>query len=468
VGGDQGAERFSARLNEADAMFTTVSDASGVPYAGAAITIQSHDHGDDRLRAYFREREARLLPAMRRRIAWDRFSIALPRWVECPGFDPSDNIVFVDPPGDGSIRAILDWGARWAAQPLPPDRPPWRRAIFRGVEIDGVPGRVVMLIQQHHSIIDGEGARRMDARHFKPIPDDGTLPELPPPVPYDTSTPFERWKEGWALEGVKAREALRNTGARLRWAAANPRAGARRTRELAGAVRRMQRQQSTQTRSPLLRRRSDELRFDWLTFELPAIKAGAKAVGGSLNDGFMAAVALGLHAYHLDHGIRLDSVRTAMAVNRRTDDSYKGNVVSAIIIDLPLGDDPTQAVKACHDLVRAHLEDRDLLWLIDRGRAIANRLPRRLMLPLTRKGTAGYDMQISNIFGPPRRASSTGVQTLGSCGLPMGPSALTLALVSSSDIADLGITTDRASIPDPENLTARLEQGFQAIIDLAR
>ena len=59
-------------------------------------------------------------------------------------------------------------------------------------------------------------------------------------------------------------------------------------------------QHGTAPRSPLLRRQSDDLRFDWIGYDVAELKAGAKAVGGTLNDGFMAAVSLGLQGYHRD------------------------------------------------------------------------------------------------------------------------------------------------------------------------
>ena len=149
--------------------------------------------------------------------------------MEVPGFQPGDNAVMLPPPGDGSMRAILDWAAAWSTQPFPKDRPPWRTVIFKDVTFEGQPGRLVLISQQHHAIIDGSGARQLEERFREAAVVEGQpLPPLPPPVPYDDSSAFDRWKEGWALEGVKARETLRNTGARLRWAAAHPAAGARR------------------------------------------------------------------------------------------------------------------------------------------------------------------------------------------------------------------------------------------------
>jgi diacylglycerol O-acyltransferase / wax synthase len=463
-------ERFEARLNEADAMFTVVSDAGGVPYAPVSLNILSKDHADPAIRARFRETRVRLLPAMRRRIVWDRFSTALPRWVEVPGWDITDNILELPPPGDGSMRAILDWTAEWASQPFAPDRPPWRSVLFKDVYHQGEGGRVVIVNQQHHAVIDGGGSTKMNDRWKELRPKPGELPELPPPVPYDTTTAFERWKEGWAQEGAKAREVARNTSARLRWAATHPVAGARRARELAGALRRMQGQQSTSGGSPLLRRRSDELRLDWLEIDGDALRAGAKAVGGTFNDGFLAAMSLALHAYHREHGALAESVRAAMAVNTRTDkQGYQGNRVTGVVMPLPLIDDPATAVKACRELSRSHRDDEDVMWLTDRFRALANRMPRRLVVPMTRRTLSGINVQLSCIHGPQEKpVPMNGVVGMGGCGLPIGaPGALAVTLATSWERADAGIMMDRVAIRDPEVLLRHIEDAFAAVAALA-
>src|SRR5262245_29436457 len=91
-----GVPDFSKRLNEADAMFIAVSEAGGVPYAPVTVSVMERRLPDE-VRDHLTTIRLRILPAMSSRIAEDRFSTALPRWVPVPDFDPKDNVLWLDP-----------------------------------------------------------------------------------------------------------------------------------------------------------------------------------------------------------------------------------------------------------------------------------------------------------------------------------------------------------------------------------
>jgi hypothetical protein len=388
--------------------------------------------------------------------------------VDVPGFQTEDHVITLPAPGDGSLRAVLDWAAEWGRLPMSLDAPPWRTVYFEDVTVDGVPGRMVSVGQTHHTMIDGDGAKRMAEEYLQWAPD-GPLPPMPAPPAVEHLSAWERWKEGWALEGRKARELGRTGSARLRWAARHPRSGLRRARELVAAGRRFQGHQSSTPNSPLLRRQSPRMRFDMVPVDLMATKAGANALGCSTNDGFMAALSLALHRYHADHGLRVPELRTAMAMSTRVEhDGHTGNEVLGVILGLPLVDDAATAVKTCGEVARTHKDDRDVLWLIDRFRALANRMPKRLVANATRKTLQGIDLQISNIQGIPVRYWVAGVECLRGVPFPVAcPSALSMILVSNRGTGEIGLTTDPAAIPDPEHLIDRILEGFAEVAALA-
>ena len=455
------------RLNDADAMFLAVERASGVFYAPLSISISAGGH-DPAAIAHLREVSARLLPAQRRRIVTDRFSPALPRWVDVPGFDPEQNTVrLAQPPGDGSMRAILDWAADWSLTPMDPNRPPWRSVAFENVTVDGVPGRLVTVSQTHHAVIDGQGATRLGKLTLQMEPD-GPLPEMPPPVAPEHPTTWERWREGWAIEGEKAVQNARRGGAWLRWAAQDPKQGLERAREWGAAVQRMRSHQSRVPNSPILARTSRATRFDWFEIDWPGFQAGCKAAGCSVNDAFMGALSVAMHQYHLDHGHRVEQLRTAMAINTRKDDGPQGgNQVIGVMLGLPLLDDIRIAIKECGEVSRAHRDDTDVLRVIDNLRKVANRMPQALVARGTKTTLGGVDMQISNVQGIPRRYWVAGVESLAGMSFPTGGPGLSMTFISSRGTASLGMTTCPDSVKDPEHLADRVREGFAQVIALA-
>ena len=145
------------RLNEADANFVVMGAATGAPFVPVSLTVYERPYADPATSEHLVEVMSRLLPAMHQRIARDRLSPALPRWEDVPGFDPADHTVVLPAPGDGTLRAVIDWAQEWGRLPLPLDRPPWRSVSFEDVTVDGVPGRLVIVSQFHHALIDGHG-----------------------------------------------------------------------------------------------------------------------------------------------------------------------------------------------------------------------------------------------------------------------------------------------------------------------
>jgi WS/DGAT/MGAT family acyltransferase len=457
----------SRRLNDADAMFLALERAAGVPFAPLSIGVSEGGHDPEQL-AHLREVLARVLPAQRRRIAKDPLSIALPRWVDVPGFDPEEHTVRLPgPPGDGSLRAILDWASEWSRLPMDPAKPPWRSVTFENTTWRGVPGLEVTVSQTHHAVIDGQGSTRLGQLLLQFAPD-GPLPEMPPEPPADTTTAWGRWREGWALEGEKAGAYARKVGRWLRWAASDPRAGAARGREWVQAARRMQSWRTGDPRSPILPRRSSASRFDIVDLDWDGFRAGCKAIGASINDGFMGALSVGLHQYHLEHGLRLPSLRTAMAINTRTDAHAEGgNQVIGVMLELPLHDDVTVAIKECREVSRDHRDDVDALRLIDALRRFANRLPQRLVARGSQAALNGVDMQISNVQGIPVRHWIAGVESLDGVSFPTAGPGLSMTFISSRGRAVLGITTCPDSVTDPERLGECLAGGFAQVAALA-
>jgi WS/DGAT/MGAT family acyltransferase len=456
------------RFNDADAVYLPWERAVGSEMAPLSVSVLEGPLSSE-AKAHQRELQARLVPNHRRRIVVDPFSPALPRWVDVPGFDPDDAWLELPAPGGGTLRDVLDWTARWALLPLPKDRPPWRAVEFDGVTVDGVAGRTVIVQQGSHCILDASGALRMYEHYFRFGPEEPLAP-LPARPSIEELTPGERWREGWAIELGRAAGLARRTGRRLRWATHDPRAAVDRARDLIAAGQRLHDATGPTPCSPLLRRQGPGLRFDEMVLDLAALKVGARAAGGSINDGLMAAVALGLRRWHRDHGVEVPSVRLGLAIDTRPEGTtWEGNDVLAVVLALPTDDDdPAGLVQRCRSLSREARGDADALRALEVFRAFANRLPLAVAGPLARYGLKGIDLSLSNSVGIPRRRWVGGVEQLRDIGLVIGTfSALCVTLYSRGAEADVALTTCPVAVPDPERLLARIAEAFEAVSALA-
>ncbi len=241
-------------------------------------------------------------------------------------------------------------------------------------------------------------------------------------------------------------------------------------RELAAAVRRFNASTGTETLSPQLKRQSTKLRLDLLEVDIKALRAGARAAGGSVNDGLLAAMSLALGRWHREQGVQVPEIRTTMAMNTRPDDgSYGGNDITAVMIRLPLfEDDAAKAVAACREVSAAGRGDADMLKILDWSRKLANRGPAKMFGKASAKRMAGIDLGVSNVNGIPSGYWLGGVENLRTVAFAGASwTALNLILGSVGDRADLGITSCPVAIPDADHLVALMAEAFAEVSALA-
>ena len=111
----------------------------------------------------------------------------------------------------------------------------------------------------------------------------------------------------------------------------------------------------SETLSPIMKERSVARHLDLIEVELADLKRAAAAAGGSLNDGFMAAVTGGLRRYHEHHGEPVDELRVTLPISiRKPDDPPGGNHITLIRFAVPVSDpDPASRIRAMGRLCRA-------------------------------------------------------------------------------------------------------------------
>ena len=226
------------------------------------------------------------------------------------------------------------------------------------------------------------------------------------------------------------------------------------------------------TGSPLLRRRGGGWHFEVLEVPLADLKAGSKAAGGSLNDGFLAAVLGGFRRYHERLGAPVGTLTLGIPISLRAqDDPQGGNRFTGARFTAALDEpDPATRVKAIREFV---LSARDASGS-GVGRRPASRpllgwLPAPVIGALSGSLTSANDVQVSNMPGVNHPVYIAGSRIVRM--YPFGPlpgCAAMITLLSHEDMCCIGINVDAAAVTDPDGLVEDLQAGLDEVLALAR
>ena len=420
----------------------------------------------DRLRAAH-EWASRMVPRMRQRVLEPALGVGAPRWVTVEELDLDRHVRRVRLEAPGTMRQLLDVVGEFASGPLDRDRPLWEVLLVEGL----ADGRAGYVVKTHHSTTDGMGAvQLMSKLHSRTADHDPTRPEPPVPLAGDASR-----------VGVLT-EQLADT------VRAAPLAVLRRGADAVGGLRRRPWDIATQALeaarvagrtlapprgggSELLSNRGGGWHFEVLEVSLADLKAGAKAAGGSLNDGFLAAVIGGFRRYHERLGAPAGSLTLGIPISLRAqDDPQGGNRFTGARFPAPLSEtDPATLVQTVREFV---LSARDA-----GGSGIVNDLlsPALGWVPAPVIGavsgwlTSANDVQVSNMPGGAQPLYIAGSRIVRM--YPFGPlpgCGAMITLLSHEDQCCIGINVDAAAVTDPAGLVADLQAGLDEVVALGR
>lgn len=252
-------------------------------------------------------------------------------WIDDESFDIHYHVRHDALPRPGGIRQLQRLAGRVFSQRLDRGHPLWEVWIIEGVEGD----RFALIAKLHHSMIDGSAGvdllrllLRADTSSAVPEPQQ-TSPRPPP-----------RWHE--VMRGE-----LRHRGRGLAAMAGDLRHGqpGRRVESaralFKGALATVRVGLTPSSSTPFNPERiSPDRRFDWLATELEGVKAVKRALGGTVNDVVLAAVAGGVRRYLARSGHEPDRIhdfRAFVPVNvRQGSDGRLGNRVAMLMAPLPV------------------------------------------------------------------------------------------------------------------------------------
>jgi len=297
------------------------------------------------------------VPKYRQRVRRVPFNLARPVWTDDQHFQVLYHVRHTAVPKPGGAEELRNLAGRILAQRLDLSRPLWEAWLVEGLE----GGRWALLIKMHHCMADGVGSSELVERLFDRAAGESqaeTEAEPPPWTPEQEPSALSLMLGGVRDTAADViRQAVRipgyaqDLGTDIGFAGGLPRYAASLLKPAAPSL-----------NGPT----SPHRRWSWLQADLDEVKRTGRALGGTVNDVILAAVAAGFRDLLRSRGVRPDDtiVRTMVPVSVRSagEKNVLTNRVSAVLVNLPCGEpDPVR---------RIHLVREQMGFLKDSHQAI--------------------------------------------------------------------------------------------------
>ena len=270
-------------VNMAIAAVIVVEAGPGVTYDAICKRIEERIH---------------LMPRYRQRLESPIPGLTNPVWVDDENFDIRWHVRLAKLPAPGDDDGLAAYVARESSRLMDRTRPLWEIHLVEGLRDN----RVALIPKVHHALVDGlalvgVGMILLDAG----------------PKPSPVEPPPERWRpQPNRLRRHLARMAVSpvQVGTRValdsadRLLDATPRTVARDLRRATALVGELARIRLGAPELPINRPISGNRGYALTTAPLAGLKAAAKAAGGTVNDGILAAVTGMLAAYLKEAGVK--------------------------------------------------------------------------------------------------------------------------------------------------------------------
>lgn len=436
----------------------------------ANVTLLDRDPDPDVFRARMADAIV-AVPRLHHRVEEGRAGLAGPRWVDEPDVDLDLHIRQVRLDAPGTERQLLDLATEVTATPFDRERPLWEFVLVEGL----ADGRGAMIQKLHHTITDGEGGVRMSVQFIDaerdpaPRPPPEAPPEAPAPGPRPES-PLDSLTEALSELTRTPRDLVRQAIEGTSGLLTDPGRLVDVPGDAAATVRSLVRQLGVtgSALSPLWQDRTLERRLELMRLPLDEAKAAATALGGSVNDLFVAGAAGGAGAYHRACGVDVDELRMAMPVSTRTKGGPKGgNAFAPTRLLVPLDEDPRARFAAVHDRLSITKEER-AVGFASTVAGLGTMLPPPVLTRLVRQQTNTVDFTTSNVRGAPFPLYIAGARIEGNHPIgPLGGTAWNLTTISVDGSLDMGLHLDAGAVEQPELLRTCLEDALAELVALA-
>jgi diacylglycerol O-acyltransferase len=407
------------------------------------------------------EERLHLVPRYRQKLMWLPANLGNPVWIDDPDFDLSYHVRRAALPSPGDEATLRDYTARVFARPLDLNKPLWEMTVVEGLS----GGRVAVVNKVHHAMVDGIST--VDIATL-------LLDSEPSPPTHGRS---KRWKPRPAPSRA---ELIRHSASGLSLGAAIKQLAGVRPRQVLEAMLHTPWSGGLQLAlawlrpgTPLFFNRpiGPHRRVQSVRVPLQHLKDVKAAFGGTVNDVVLALIGEAMWRWLDERGETVPAALRVFAPVSVRDESQRyqlGNMVSAMVVEIPLGPmAPMERIRrvtaATGDLKRSRqaVAAGSLTQLANWAPATLQALAGRVMTSQPQWNRQSVvNVVATNVPGPQMPFYTGGAQLLDFWPLVAiyHSLGLNLAIVSYNGGVHFGMLADRDLVPDLDDFARHLEQ----------
>jgi WS/DGAT/MGAT family acyltransferase len=409
-----------------------------------------------------------MVPRYRQRLAFPRFEMGRPLWVDDPSFNLEYHVRHTALPAPGDLEQLRLLTARIFSQRLDRSKPLWECWLVQGLE----GGRFALINKTHHALVDGISGVDLATVLFDLTPVPPERPEVPEWTPNAEPSQAQLIAEG--VKGLLRRPL--EVGGTAVDAALHPERTIERVREAAQGIGEvawagLNPAPDTPLNVPIGAHR----RVFWLQTDLGQFKAIKNSLGGTVNDVVLTVVSGALGRWLRTRGVRTEGLelRAQVPVSIRSDDEHNrlGNRIAVIRAPLPVyARDPVERLRIVREAMDGLKESKQALA----AQVIAGLedfAPPTILSMASRMNwsTRLFNMIVTNVPGPQFPIYLLGRELLELVPIAFLPDnyALTIAAMSYNGKLDFSLLGDYEAMPDIDVVGEYVQEALEELLRAA-
>jgi WS/DGAT/MGAT family acyltransferase len=457
------------RLSSIDASFLAQEKDGSHMHIGAVMIFEGPAPSPEDFSRHIDSR-LHLVPRYRQKLSFPKLQMGRPLWIDDPSFNIDYHVRHTALPKPGSVEKLKLLTGRIFSQRLDRTKPLWEIWLIEGLDKD----RFALINKTHHSLVDGVSGVDLTTVLFDLDRKPAEVPKAeaewtPGPEPSDAEVVARGVKDlikvpfGIAHRGLKAATDPAGTVAELR-----------ETAEGAGEV--LWGTVSKAPSCPLNKEIGTHRRVVWVDADLAELKEIKDALGGTVNDVFLAVVSGALGRWLRSRGIRTEGMelRGAVPVSVRSEDEKGelGNKITIMVSRLPTYvNDPVERLHKVSEDMKGLKESKQAVGAEAIAR-VEDFAPPNIFARSSRLhfSTRLYNLLVTNVPGPqfPLYLLGCELEEMIPIAFLAPNQALAIAIFSYNGAVKVGLIGDYDAMPDLEDLGELAKESAAELLDAAR